>query len=255
MRACSKLQNGAALTGDQDQAALEVKETQPYYEHLSNTFNSWNSLPEPQKQEIWHLEALRAFAREQKEHGDTHVKLQQFEQEIAYLKTQVDRLNKYQQPRELLLFPTPVTPITRQTADILSENISSSDLDYDALVSKWKSRLQSSRSAQKSLASVDLPNIPTPLMPSPQLNNGGGPSFERGPTNGDNQSYAYQDGDASDSDLMDAPGEEDEDMQDDGGDLGSVLDPKLRSQLEDAMQMVEGSGRNHDRSFGMNGNR
>ena len=255
MRADSKGYNGTGLGSDLDQAAAEIKEAQPYYEHLTNIFNSWNALPEPRKQEVWHLEGLRAFAREQQEHGETHIKLQRAEQEVAYLKAQVDRMHNYQQPRELALFPTSVMPITRQTADILSGSIPSSDLDYDTLVSKWKSRLQSSRTTQKSLPPANLQTVSTPLIPSPQLNNGGGPSFDHGPTDGDSQSYAYQGCDASDSDLMDAPGEEDEDMQDDGGELDSMLDPKLRGQLEDAIQMVEGNGRNHDRRFGINGNR
>ena len=255
-RAYSIKYNGTTSVGELDQAALGMKESQPYYEHLNNIFNNWKSLPDLRKQEMWHLESLRAFARERQEHGETHIKLQRAEQEVAYLKTQVDHLNKCQQPREFLLFPPSMVPFSRRTADVLCENSPRSDLDYDALVSKWKLRIQNSRNTQKSLPPVELQNIPTPLIPSPQLNNGGGPSFDRGPINGDGQSYVYQDDDASDSDLMDAPGEEDEDLHEHGGDMDGVLDPKLRVQLDEAvMQGIERDGRNRDRVFGVNGNR
>ncbi|KAL9119925.1 MAG: hypothetical protein Q9187_003525, partial [Circinaria calcarea] len=109
----------------------ESEEDQSYHEHLRNAFNNYSSLPEPKQREVWQLESLRAFAREQEEHGETHIKLQRAEQEAANLRIQLDRLNKYQQPREYILFPPSSIPIQREAVDLVSETIPSDTWDYD----------------------------------------------------------------------------------------------------------------------------
>ena len=209
----------------------------PYIDHLANAFHSWNTLPETQKQEIWHLESLRAFAREQKEHGETHVKMERMEQEIANLHAQVDRLNKCQQPREFASWGTSTVPISRATSDALAEAIPDKQWDYDYWIKRWKARIQNDRNQQQSLTS------PLSSKPTPRDLNGG--SLNHQPPNGDDYSRQQHPDDMSDSDLIDAPGEEDEDMAGSSRDLGGVLDPKLREQGDEVMQGIEG-GRYED---------
>lgn len=213
-----------------------MEEDRSYQEHLRNAFASYNSLSESEKRDIWQLESLRAFAREQVEHGETHIKLQRAGQEVANLRIQLDRLNKYQQPREYILFPPASIPITREAVDLVSESTLSETWDYDKLVSKWKTRIQSSRNSQQSLpAPSQIFSTPTTI---PNHGNGGPPRTRTATNGGRKQTFHHQDDDPSDSDLMDAPGEEDDEIH---GQTSGVLDPKLRDELNEAMQGVEGA--------------
>ena len=215
---------------------VEANEEQRHHDHLARAYNAWNNLPEAEKQEIWHIESMRAFAREQSEHGETHVKLAHVEQEAANLRLQLERLNECQQPREFLLFPPNQLKVSREAATIVAENSADTSLDFDKLVDKWKSRIQSGRNEQKS-----LPPSQTPTATSIQLN--GISSYGHQPLNG--HPLAHQE--VSDDDLMDAPGDEDDDlgqarMPTATMDRG-MLDPKLRDQGPDeVMQGIEDDG-------------
>ena len=125
--------------------------------------------------------------------------------------------------------------------------MSNKDFDADFLLEKWTGRLQSHRGKQKQLPepNQDLPT--TTMTPSYHLNSsgaGGGALKTQRNSNGHMHDYniAQQpdDEDASDSDLMDAPGDEDEDVTGHNGELAGLLDPKLREGRNDVMQGVEG---------------
>lgn len=222
----------------------DTEEDRSYHEHLRNAFNSYNSLPDSEKRDVWQLESLRAFAREQQEHGETHHKLQRTEQEAANLRIQLDRLNKYQQPREYILFPPSGMPISREAVDLVSESTSSDTWDYDKLVSKWKTRIQSSRNSQQSLpAPSQIFSTPTTI---PNHSNGGPPRTRTATNGGNKQTFGHEDGDPSDSDLMDALGDKDDEVHGQTGENSQVLDPKLRDELHGAMQGIEGSSRRRD---------
>ena len=226
-----------------------VEEEQPYHEHLNNAFSTWMSLPDSRKQEIWHLESLRALAREQQNHAETQLKVQRLEQEAAHLRAQLDRLSDCQQPREFLLYPPTTLPLSRKAADAMSEITSSKDWDADALLEKWTFRLRSHRGIQKPLPDLEQEPSTAAVAPMHSTNNGssaGGKVFQAQPTtNGHVPSYTLGqqpgDEDVSDSDLMDAPGEEDEDIAGQNGELAGLLDPKLRERRGDMMQGVESS--------------
>ena len=214
----------------------EAKEEQRHNDYLIRAYNAWNDLPETEKQDIWHTESMRAFAREQREHGETHIKLVRIEQEAANLRLQLERLNECQQPREFLLFPPNQLKVSREAATIVAENSADTSLDFDKLVDKWKSRIQSGRNEQKSLP-------PSQLSTAAAIQLNGISSYNQASLNGD--SLAPQG--VSDDDLMDAPGDEDDDlgqarMPTATMDRG-MLDPKLRDQgADEVMQGIEDDG-------------
>ena len=234
MRANQKTSNASPLVMNgevQPETGLEEKKI-VYHEHLANAFKDWDLLSETQKQESWHLESLRAYAHEQKQHNETRARLERIDQETQNLRNQVDRLNKLQQPPEFLLFPPTTLPISYEVASTLP----SGQWSYDQLVSKWKSRIQNHRSIQKSLP-IDFSN-PGATNQHHRLN--GSLSRPAQNINGDSNPYLQ---DSSD-DLIDAPGDEDDDMHLNEGravmDRG-MLDPKLRDQgVDEVMQGIEG---------------
>ncbi|MCJ1402541.1 hypothetical protein MMC11_005761 [Xylographa trunciseda] len=214
----------------------EAEEEQRHYDYLASAYNVWNDLPDAEKREIWHLESMRAFAREQHDHGQTHIKLVRMEQEAANLRLQLERLNECQQPREFLLYPPNQLEVSREVATIVAENNADTALDFDKLVDKWKSRIQSGRSEQK-----PLPPPPLPAAASNQVN--GMSSYNQPSSNGD--PLAHQG--ISDDDLMDAPGDEDDDLGQTRMPTATMdrgmLDPKLRDQgADEVMQGIEGDG-------------
>ncbi|KAL9111832.1 MAG: hypothetical protein Q9187_007867, partial [Circinaria calcarea] len=82
----------------------------------------------------------------------------------------------------------------------------------------------------------------------------GGPPRTRTATNGGNkQKVDHQDDDLSDSDLMDAPGDEDDEVHRQTGELSGVLDPKLRGELSEEMQGVESDLGRRDYARGYDG--
>ena len=213
------------------------EEDRPYYEHLSNTYNTWMTLPDSEKRDIWQVESLRAFAREEQAHGETQIKLQRIEEEAANLRIQLERLNQCQQPREYILYPPNQLPVSRETAKIVVESNPNDQLEFDTLVEKWKVRIQSNRNTQK-----PLPQPGAPAETPTQQINGVSP-YAHQPTNGDPSAHQGP----SDDDLMDAPGDEDDDLPDQGRaptapmDRG-MLDPKLREPGDEVMQGIEGDG-------------
>jgi hypothetical protein len=207
----------------------------PYLDHLDNTFQTWIRLDETQKAKVWHLEALRAFVREQTEHGETHVKMEHLEQENANLRLQITRLNECQQPREFTFFSPTQLPISRDVAVSLAASEKHNRFDYDEMVRKWKARVLFIRPAQK-----PLPQGLAALSDTHELN--GRPSYDHDQPNGD------MDLEADDDDLMDAPGEMDDEV--DGvqtrmpaGPMNQgMLDPKLRAPGDDVMHGMENGG-------------
>ncbi|PHH87710.1 hypothetical protein CDD83_8513 [Cordyceps sp. RAO-2017] len=82
-------------------------------EHLQSAYAVWESLPAQRQQELWILELARGVGRK---HGETEKLKDQrhrLEQENANLKSQVDQLNRLQQPREFKLLSPTTIPIDR----------------------------------------------------------------------------------------------------------------------------------------------
>lgn len=191
----------------------------------------WHELRDYEQREEYNTEGLRAFAREQREHGETHIKLVRVEEEAAHLRLQLERLNDLQQPREFLLFPPSQLPVSREAAAVFAEDSVDTALDYDKLIEKWKLRIQADRNTQKPLPIPD-----TSISTSGHRLNGLS-SYDQQPLNGDHL----------DDDLMDAPGDEDDEIGQHRVPTAAMdrgmIDPKLRDAGQDeVMQGIEGDG-------------
>ncbi|MCJ1474176.1 hypothetical protein MMC13_002834 [Lambiella insularis] len=209
----------------------DPEEEQLYHNHVNRAFELWNGLSETQQREEYNTESLRAFAREQKEHGETHLKLARAEDEVANLRLQLQRLNTLEQPREFLLFAPDQLPVSSDAAALVAESSADTALDYDHLIAKWKTRIETSRNTQR-----ELPLPETSISASGHHLNGLS-SYDQHPSNGD----------PLDDDLIDAPGDEDDElgqqrMPTAAMDRG-MLDPKLRGPGQDeVMQGIESDG-------------
>lgn len=211
----------------------------PYHIYLDSVYQHWTQLPDMEQKEHWHLECLQALAREQQEHGLTHAKLERAQQDAANLRIQLDRLNKCQQPREYILFPPKQLSISRDVAKSVSENGMSDELDHEVLIGKWKSRVQVNRNTQKPLPQP-------PQLSTPSDSNHPNHLYDTRLLNDEDVGHEA----CSDDDLMDAPGDEDEELVGHGRAPTAqmergMLDPKLREHDgEESMQGVniEGGG-------------
>lgn len=112
--------------------------------HLDLSLKHWMDLSPSSQRELWQLEVTRAFARESEKRKKAEEQLLRAQQELNQLRTQLDRLASCQWPREFVLFPPNVLPISSDVARELDRGESglnapeSSRWDYDQLLSKWK---------------------------------------------------------------------------------------------------------------------
>ncbi len=203
----------------------EVEEK--YYQHLTSVYETWKALPEKQKQELWRTECAKAFAREQEIHKQTKRSLEAAEQEIQHLRSQLAQRNPYDQSTEYTRFGVSTIPLSRETTKHLPDLPS-----YEALLSRWRTRLAHQRSVQHPLP----PPSPWATNTPPNPNNNykfmnGTHQYPPAPQRDDHQQPDKEQDQASDEDedLADAPGDDDisEQQQQLGMDKG-MLDPNLR---------------------------
>jgi len=196
-------------------------EAEQYKQHLSSSYDQWKVLSDKKKQDTWLLECAKAFTREQEKHKETKHQLDLAEQKIQLLRSQ---LSQTQHPPEFSAYLPSTLPISRETANYLP---SSEFFSYETLLSKWKSRIQSTRSMQQPLPTPSPWANATP--PNLNSNHTNGSAYP--PNHGGGQRNYHND-DAEppsdeDGDLADAPGDEDDLDQHRGMDK-DVLDPSLR---------------------------
>ncbi|KAI0477176.1 hypothetical protein GGR56DRAFT_392886 [Xylariaceae sp. FL0804] len=161
-------------------------------EHLQSAFQAWEQQPAQRKSELWVLELARSVGRRQKDLEKLKESQHAIKQENANLKTQIEQLNRLQQPREFRIMPPATIPIEDPVLSYCLDfgakghqgvglNTNDRHLDLSSLVSRaierWKTVIVSSRGAgmagQRSLdeSSASTP-IPTPIpttatMPAP----------------------------------------------------------------------------------------
>lgn len=161
------------------EAAAVILEKQ-VSEHLQSTYQAWESLAPERKNELWILEMARGIGRRQNEVDSLKQQRHGLKQESANLKSQIEHLNRLQQPREFRIVPPTTIPIDESILSYLLGNAASlarktfglnidhRHLDLNDLVSmaieRWKSAIVSTRAqgmaGQKPL---DLAtSIPTP---------------------------------------------------------------------------------------------
>ena len=220
----------------QDREGMGAVE-EKYYQHLTSVYETWKALSEKQRQESWRTECAKAFAREQEKHKQTLRSLETAEQEIQHLRSQVAQRNPFDHSTEYTQFGTSALPISREATKHIPELPS-----YEALLSRWRTRLAHQRSVQTPLP----PPSPWATATPPNLNNNnnnnnnhhhqhhqmnGHHRYLPPPQRGDHQQPDHEQDPASDEDedLADAPGDDDlsEQQQQLGMDKG-MLDPDLR---------------------------
>ena len=218
--------NGTNGHSQEFESIGEVEEK--YYQHLTSVYETWKALPEKQKQESWRTECAKAFAREQEIHKQTKRSLELAEQEIQHLHSQLAQRNPYDHSTEYTHFGISTIPISCATTKHLP------DLpNYEALLSRWRTRIAHQRSVQNPLP----PPLPwaTATPPNPNPNNNkhmNGSHQYRLPSQRDDHQQPDKEPDQAsdeDEDLADAPGDDDipEPQQQLGLDKG-MLDPNLR---------------------------
>ncbi|KAI1827375.1 hypothetical protein F4861DRAFT_406610 [Xylaria intraflava] len=175
-------------------AALLEKQV---HEHLQSTYQVWEQLPQQRRNELWVLELARSVGRRQKELEKTKEAQHAIKQENANLKTQIEQLNRLQQPREFRIVPPATLPIEETFMNYLLSlgasgvkgvgvTLEERHVDLNTMVSRaidrWKAVIVSSRGAgmsgQKSLDQItptttsagQTPVIP--LCPPPQHGSG-----------------------------------------------------------------------------------
>lgn len=158
-------------------AALLEKQV---HEHLQSTYHVWEQLPPPRRSELWGLELARSVGRRQKELEKLKEAQYTTRQENANLKTQIEQLNRLQQPREFRIVPPATLPIEETFMNYLlglgasgvqgvGVTVEERHVDLNTMVSRaidrWKSVIVSTRNAgmggQKSLERVTPAATPT----------------------------------------------------------------------------------------------
>ncbi|WYZ37795.1 hypothetical protein EsH8_II_001301 [Colletotrichum jinshuiense] len=157
-------------------------------EHLQSAFAVWNTLPVQRRNELWLLEMARSVGRKQTEIDKMKDDQHRLQQENANLKSQIDQLNRLQQPREFKLFSPATVPLERQLlTHVLEAGIKSGgrgvglrledrQLDLNDIVvraiERWKTVISMNRvansgmNAQRALEQT-ASSTPTPT-PTPQ---------------------------------------------------------------------------------------
>ncbi|KAH7227694.1 hypothetical protein BKA60DRAFT_478191 [Fusarium oxysporum] len=163
-------------------------------EHLQSAYAVWETLPIQRQQELWILELARGVGRKHKEAEKMKEKQHRLKQENANLKSQIEQLNKLQQPKEFRLAPPVTIPLERELLSLSYEqavkggravgfSIEDSQLDLGSLVTRsierWKSVIASSRAnaagmnAQRTLEQASQNQASSPAVngtqPAPQI--------------------------------------------------------------------------------------
>lgn len=217
-----------------------------YYEHLSKAHNKWGGLSAQAREEQWHYECAKAYAREQERHQATTLSLQHAEQEIKILRNQIAQMSSNILPPEFIQFPPAALPFTSETISHLPDP-KAPLYDSDAFIAKWKSRIRSARSTQMPLPTVSLPPS---HQPTNNTNTNGNNRFEflQRAAAQEAQGISREPDDDEDvrGDLEDAPGEEEDDDNDNAYDQQQqrkAVDSHPRAREGMAQPQLRGSRR------------
>ncbi|CAM1502296.1 Fc.00g042800.m01.CDS01 [Cosmosporella sp. VM-42] len=148
-------------------------------EHLQSAYTVWESLPASRQQELWILELARSVGRKNKETEKMKEQQHRLKQENANLKSQIDQLNRLQQPREFKMSAPVTVPMERELLTALYEQgikggkgvgftMEDRHVDLGSIVSRsierWKNVITSTRvsssgmSAQRPLDQTGQPS-------------------------------------------------------------------------------------------------
>ncbi|KAI4216974.1 MAG: hypothetical protein LQ351_000923 [Letrouitia transgressa] len=212
-----------------------AKEESVYHDHFKSAYDEWRTLSAEKQQLDWRFECQKAFAQEQDRHRETADRLDKLEQELHSLRGQIAHPGagawaastpptSKPATSSMTALPPSTLHISRRTTDNLNSlhsNLGAQTWDYDSLIEKWKTRILRERSVQRS-----LPQAPWP--PNTPTTNGASPFLQQ------QQHHHHQHHqeppppaeEDEDEDLVDAPGEDEEDIPSIID--REMLDPKLR---------------------------
>lgn len=129
-------------------------------EHLASAFSVWEQLQPPRRQELWVLELARSVGRKQKEVDRLKETQQSMKQENTNFKSQIDHLNRLQEPREFKLMNPMTWSMDGKMMQLAAEaglsgrrvvGLSTEDRHSDinsvvsAAIDRWKSVILTSR--------------------------------------------------------------------------------------------------------------
>lgn len=135
-------------------------------EHLQSAYAVWESLPAQRQQELWILELARGVGRKHNETVKLKDQRHSLEQENANLKSQIDQLNRLQQPREFKLISPTTIPIDRDLISYAYEqgvkggksvgfDLEDRHVDLSTLVTRsierWKDVITSTRATESGM--------------------------------------------------------------------------------------------------------
>lgn len=153
-------------------------------EHLEASFQVWNSLTAQRRQELWILEMARSIDKRRKEVislKDSHNSLKQ---ENASLKSQVDHLNKSQQPRYLDSLPRTLDDKmaevwNEQSSRSLSEDRRDISTMASGAIERWRNVIVTSRTTNSINAQRSLEDVSAPLKTPTSVIHPGSPDYLR----------------------------------------------------------------------------
>ena len=206
-------------------------------QHLKARYNSWDELSRLQKQEEWHEECVKALTHEQDRHRDTRDRMERLERDVQSLQAELNAQNSNEH-RSMSL---PLSP--RTALQTLKPSPESALWDYDALIAKWRTRIQRERSQQHPLPHPSTPwSAPAPDVAQSALYTNGIPTKSGRRATFDNRLSLGTDGVSEDQELVDAPGEEDDMAVDDVDASQGFLDPELREEVNVDQDLAMANG-------------
>ncbi len=81
----------------------------------------WDRLSAQKQSELWMLEMARSIGRSQQEADKLKDAQHRMKQELANLKTQIEQLNRLQQPREFKIFSPTTIPVSEAMLQLVHE--------------------------------------------------------------------------------------------------------------------------------------
>lgn len=145
-------------------------------EHLQSAYTVWESLSPARQNEVWVLEMARSVGRKHKEAEKMKEEQRNLRQENASLKSQIEQLNRLQQPKEYKMLSPHVFPMDKDAlahayeqgvkgASLLGFSLDERELDLSTLVTRsierWKTVVTSSRGSNGMSAQRPLGEQPS----------------------------------------------------------------------------------------------
>ncbi|KAK8111469.1 uncharacterized protein PG998_007926 [Apiospora kogelbergensis] len=147
-------------------------------EHLQSTYTVWEQLPAQRRSELWTLELARSVGRRQKEVDKFKESQHYLRQDNVNLKSQIEQLNRLQQPREFRLMQPATVPFNPSIVSYCLEfgmkgpqnvglNLDDRHVDLTTLVSRAIERDHWSKPPPIPAANAATPNSAAVAQPKP----------------------------------------------------------------------------------------